>query len=131
MRALDARPCTSRNGTAPVSPSVRSRCKSTVLYVRQRHAGYPAAVARWMRLTAAAATGYLLGTTPSADIAARLATAGTTDLHASGSGNPGAYNAIKVLGPAWGYGVMAADIGKGMLAGSLGRGLAGATGANL
>src|SRR4051812_25152847 len=58
----------------------------------------------------AAAGGYLAGTIPSADIASRLATGGSTDLRASGSGNPGAANAIKVLGARWGYGVMAADI---------------------
>ena len=40
--------------------------------------------------------GYLLGTIPSADIAARAA--GATDLRSSGSGNPGAANAIAVLG---------------------------------
>lgn len=77
------------------------------------------------RLLAAAAAGYLLGTVPSADLAARAATQGRTDLRSAGSGNPGAANAIKVLGPRWGYAVMAADIGKGVAASGLGRRIAG------
>src|SRR5437763_4440214 len=93
---------------------------------------YPAVVAarRWLRLTAAAAGGYLLGTVPSAEVAARLASGGPADLRATGSGNPGAANAIAVLGPAWGYGVMAADIGKGAAAAWIGGALAGDNGAH-
>jgi glycerol-3-phosphate acyltransferase PlsY len=68
---------------------------------------------------------------PSADIASRLATGGATDLRAVGSGNPGAANAISVLGAKWGYGVMAADIGKATLASGLGRRLAGGRGAHV
>jgi glycerol-3-phosphate acyltransferase PlsY len=81
---------------------------------------------------AAAAVGYLAGTLPSADVAARLAARrrGAVDLRAAGSGNPGAANAIAVLGPRWGYGVMAADIGKGAVAATGGRWLGGATGAH-
>jgi glycerol-3-phosphate acyltransferase PlsY len=79
----------------------------------------------------AAVIGYLLGTVPSADIAARLATGGKVDLRAAGSGNPGGANAVKVLGPKWGYGVMAADISKGALACSLGRRVGGGTAAHV
>ena len=86
---------------------------------------------RAVRVFIAATLGYLLGTTPSADAAARLATRGEVDLRATGSGNPGAYNAIKTLGPAWGYGVMAADIGKAAVASAAGRRVAGPTGAHV
>ena len=79
----------------------------------------------------AAVAGYLAGTLPSADIASRLATSGAADLRSAGSGNPGAANAIKVLGPGWGYGVMAADIGKGAVACRIGRRVAGDGGSHL
>jgi acyl phosphate:glycerol-3-phosphate acyltransferase len=74
--------------------------------------------------------GYVAGTLPSADLAARLAArrGGAVDLRVSGSGNPGAANAIALLGPRWGYGVMAADIAKGAAAAALGRRVAGGTG---
>src|SRR3954452_4046094 len=85
---------------------------------------------RRLRLPAAIAVGYLAGTLPSADLATRLATGGATDLRVAGSGNPGAANAVKVLGPRWGYAVMAADIGKGAAAAGIGRRVAGASGAN-
>ncbi|MGQ0826674.1 MAG: glycerol-3-phosphate acyltransferase [Actinomycetota bacterium] len=80
---------------------------------------------------AAAAVGYLLGTIPSADIAARLATGGHVDLRSSGSGNPGGANAKNVLGARWGYAVMAGDIGKGAFACVAGRALAGDVGAHI
>ncbi len=80
---------------------------------------------------ASAVAGYLVGSLPSADAAARLATGGTTDLRSRGSGNPGAVNAMEVLGKGWGYGIMAADILKGVLACALGRRLAGGTGAHV
>jgi glycerol-3-phosphate acyltransferase PlsY len=86
---------------------------------------------RWGRVAAAAAAGYLMGAVPSADVAARLATGGATDLRSTGSGNPGAANAMAALGRAWGWGVLAADIGKGALACLAGGRLAGATGANV
>ena len=79
---------------------------------------------------AAVALGYLLGTAPSADVAARLATSGHTDLRAAGTGNPGAANAVAVLGPGWGVAVMAADIGKAALACAAGRRLGGGGGAH-
>jgi acyl phosphate:glycerol-3-phosphate acyltransferase len=82
----------------------------------------------------AVALGYLAGSLPSADAATRLAAArtpaSTVDLRAQGSGNPGAANAIALLGRRWGYGVMAADIAKGALACALGRGLGGGGGAH-
>jgi glycerol-3-phosphate acyltransferase PlsY len=84
-----------------------------------------------LRLLAAAGAGYLLGTTPSADVAARLATGGATDLRLAGTGNPGAVNAMGVLGKRWGYGVLLADLAKGAGASALGRRLAGGTGAHV
>ena len=86
---------------------------------------------RFGRLVVAAAAGYLAGAIPSADVAARLATRGETDLRAAGSGNPGAANAIALLGPRWGYGVMAADIAKGAFGARVGCAIAGDTGAHL
>ena len=82
------------------------------------------------RLAAAAVAGYLAGTLPSADAAVRLA-GGGTDLRSAGSGNPGAANAIALLGPRWGYGVMAADIAKGAVGAAAGRRLAGGDGAHV
>jgi glycerol-3-phosphate acyltransferase PlsY len=84
-----------------------------------------------LRVFAAAGVGYVLGSVPSADLAARLATGGDTDLRRAGSGNPGAANAIAVLGPKWGYGVLAADIAKGALASAAGRRIAGDLGAHV
>lgn len=83
------------------------------------------------RLLAAAATGYLLGTAPSADVAARLATKGATDLRTAGTGNPGAANAAAVLGKRWGYRVLLADVGKGAVASLAGRRIAGDIGAHV
>ncbi|MFP5318809.1 MAG: glycerol-3-phosphate acyltransferase [Acidimicrobiia bacterium] len=83
-----------------------------------------------LRTLAAAATGYLLGSLPVADAAARVATKGCTDLRTAGSGNPGAANAMDVLGKGWGYGILFADIGKGGVAAMVGRRLAGDLGAH-
>ena len=83
------------------------------------------------RLAGAALAGYALGGLPSADVAARLATGGGTDLRTAGSGNPGAVNAMKVLGGGWGTAVLAADITKGAAACAVGRAVAGGTGAHL
>jgi glycerol-3-phosphate acyltransferase PlsY len=83
------------------------------------------------RLIAAAGAGYLLGTVPSADVASRIATGGATDLRTVGTGNPGAVNAMHVLGKAWGYGILFADVAKGAMASALGRGLAGDVGAHV
>ncbi|MDQ3107591.1 MAG: glycerol-3-phosphate acyltransferase [Actinomycetota bacterium] len=84
-----------------------------------------------LRTLGAAGIGYGLGMIPSADLAAKAASGGTVDLRSAGSGNPGAANAVKVLGPAWGYGVMAADILKATAACGAGRGLAGSRGAHV
>ena len=51
------------------------------------------------RVVTAAATGYAAGLVPSADVAAWLASRGRVDLREHGSGNPGAANALAVLGP--------------------------------
>ena len=83
------------------------------------------------RVVAAATVGYLAGTIPSADVAARLASDGATDLRAEGSGNPGATNVIRLLGPRWGYSVMAADVGKGVAACVAGRMISGDVGAHV
>lgn len=80
------------------------------------------------RLVAAGALGYLLGTLPSADLAARLAGSGQ-DLRADGSGNPGAMNAAASLGRGWGAAVLVADMAKGAAAGAVGRAVAADTGA--
>ena len=80
---------------------------------------------------AAAAAGYLLGTVPSADVAARLATGEAIDLRLAGSGNPGAANAIAALGKVWGFSVVVADIAKGALACVVGGRLAGGPGAHV
>ncbi len=79
---------------------------------------------------ASAAAGYLVGTAPCADIAAWLASGGEADLRASGTGNPGAVNAMAVLGKPWGWGILAADATKGAVACRVGRRLGGATGAH-
>ena len=81
-------------------------------------------LARARGLAGAALAGYVLGGLPSADVAARLGTSEPVDLRTAGSGNPGAVNALAVLGPRWGYAVMAADIAKGAAACRLGRRLA-------
>jgi acyl phosphate:glycerol-3-phosphate acyltransferase len=83
------------------------------------------------RAIGAAALGYVFGTFPSADVATRLATGGTVDLRAAGSGNPGATNASAVLGHRWGYAVLAADIAKGALACTAGRAVAGDAGTHV
>lgn len=84
-----------------------------------------------LRLFGAAASGYLAGTIPSADLAARAASGGRIDLRRTGSGNPGGVNAAAVLGARWGYTVMAADIAKGAVACRIGRRFAGSSGAHL
>jgi glycerol-3-phosphate acyltransferase PlsY len=83
------------------------------------------------RLVIAALGGYLLGTVPFADLAARLATGGAADLRSSGSGNPGGTNARRVLGRDWGVAVTAADVGKGAVACGFGRRSAGDVGAHV
>ncbi|MGH9302156.1 MAG: glycerol-3-phosphate acyltransferase, partial [Acidimicrobiales bacterium] len=84
---------------------------------------------RASRAIAAALLGYGLGGFPSADLAAWAA--GSTDLRRRGSGNPGAANAMGVLGAGWGGAVLAADVTKAALACGIGRTLAGGTGSHL
>jgi acyl phosphate:glycerol-3-phosphate acyltransferase len=84
-----------------------------------------------LALGAAAVAGYLFGTIPSADVAAHLATRGEVDMRVHGSGNPGAFNAIGVLGKKWGYTVGVVDVAKGVAGASAGRMLAGDLGAHV
>ena len=84
----------------------------------------------WAGLVKAVLAGYVVGTVPSADVAARLAGTGV-DLRRRGTGNPGGANALVVLGRAWGYGVMGADIAKGAAACGAGRRLGGDAGAHV
>jgi acyl phosphate:glycerol-3-phosphate acyltransferase len=67
-----------------------------------------------------ALVGYVIGMFPSADLVARLASRGSVDLRASGSGNPGGLNAARVLGKKWGLLVIVLDAAKGALAGVIG-----------
>ena len=75
--------------------------------------------------------GYLLGTFPSADLVTRVATRGSVDIRAVGSGNPGTLNAIQSVGTGWGIVVLVLDMGKGVAAGLIGRSLGGADAAYL
>lgn len=72
---------------------------------------------------------YLLGTISTADIV--VSKMGGPDLRTQGSGNPGAANAMKMLGTKPGFAVMAGDISKGVAACAVGGALAGPTGAHL
>ncbi len=83
------------------------------------------------RLLASAAAGYLLGGVPTGDTVARLASRGAASLRTAGTGNPGAANAIVVLGKGWGGAVMAADIAKGALGCTVGRWLGGDNGSHV
>lgn len=80
------------------------------------------------RLAGAAAASYVVGTLPSADIVARLATGGRTNIRAEGTGNPGAANVAGVLGKKWGAAVLAADMAKGFFGSRIGGHLAGTVG---
>jgi acyl phosphate:glycerol-3-phosphate acyltransferase len=86
---------------------------------------------RSLRLLVAAVLGYLLGTVPSADIVSRLATGGHVDLRTTGSRNPGAVNAGRVLGPTPGRAVTVADVGKAYAACAIGNAVAGDLGAHV
>ncbi len=86
---------------------------------------------RLPRLLLAAASGYLLGTLPSADVAARLTTGGDVDLRSSGSRNPGGVNAIRLLGKTPGRAVIVADVAKGYAACACGRLAGGDLGAHV
>jgi acyl phosphate:glycerol-3-phosphate acyltransferase len=84
-----------------------------------------------MRLLLAAASGYFLGTVPSADIVSRLASRGEVDLRRSGSRNPGGVNAIRLLGHRAGRVVIVADVLKGFAGCACGRAAAGDIGAHV
>jgi glycerol-3-phosphate acyltransferase PlsY len=64
-------------------------------------------------MSAGVLLGYLLGSIPFAVIVAR--TGGAGDLRTIGSGNPGATNVARLMGPAAGVLVALLDIGKGAL----------------
>lgn len=92
-------------------------------------------------LTAAAGSGYLLGTVPSADLVARWVDrarrgsggggTGAVDLRRVGSGNPGALNAYRTLGRLPGAVVLVADAAKGVAAGGAWLAVAGSTAAQV
>ncbi len=81
-----------------------------------------------MNLLIAAVFGYLLGSIPAGVLAARRA--GRDILH-EGSGNPGATNALRVMGPYWALLVLIGDTGKGILAAYIGWKLGGPLGSAL
>ncbi|MGH9155558.1 MAG: glycerol-3-phosphate acyltransferase [Acidimicrobiales bacterium] len=81
--------------------------------------------------TAAAIVGYAIGSIPAADSVARLASGGQTDLREAGTGNPGAVNAIHVLGWGWGWSILVIDTLKGVVACDAGSRIAGPAGAHL
>ncbi len=91
-------------------------------------------VGQMRRLAAAAALGYLVGTFPTADLVSRRSSGGigdAVDLRRAGSGNPGAANALQVLGPRAGLAVMVGDVAKGAVASLLGGAVAGPIGAHM
>jgi len=73
-----------------------------------------------LQILLGALIGYVIGMFPSADLVARLASRGSIDLRAAGSGNPGGLNAARVLGKKWGLLVIVMDAAKGALAGFIG-----------
>jgi len=80
------------------------------------------------QIVVGALIGYVIGMFPSADLVARIASRGSVDLRASGSGNPGGLNAARVLGKKWGLLVIVMDAAKGALAGVIGLALGDAGG---
>ena len=101
--------------------------------MRQRETAPSLQPSHLLRLAAAGIGGYLLGSVLSADIASGLLrrTGPAPDLRATGSGNPGAANAMAHMGHSWGIGILAGDIAKGFVAGIAGRRLASDRGAYL
>ena len=85
---------------------------------------------RSIRLLAAFGLGYLLGTVQSADVVSRVAAGGRVNLRESGSRNPGAVNAGRVLGATAGRAVLVADVAKAYVACAGGRAIAGDLGAH-
>jgi acyl phosphate:glycerol-3-phosphate acyltransferase len=86
---------------------------------------------RSLRLVAAAALGYLLGTVPSADVVSRLASGGRVNLREVGSRNPGAVNAGRALGATALRAVVVADVAKAYVGCATGRAVAGDLGAHV
>jgi glycerol-3-phosphate acyltransferase PlsY len=86
---------------------------------------------RSLRLVAAAALGYLLGTVPSADVVSRLASGGRVNLREVGSRNPGAVNAGRALGAPSLRAVVVADVAKAYAGCAAGRTVAGDLGAHV
>jgi len=86
---------------------------------------------RSLRLVTAFVLGYLLGTVPSAGVVSRLTTGGRVDLRKSGSRNPGAVNAGRVLGATPGRAVLVADVAKAYAGCASGRAVAGGLGAHV
>ncbi|WP_051062858.1 glycerol-3-phosphate acyltransferase [Ilumatobacter nonamiensis] len=84
---------------------------------------------RFNRLGIGLTAAYLLGTVSTADLVVKKM--GAADLRGEGSGNPGAANAMKMLGTKAGLVVMAGDIGKGVAACAVGGVFGGPTGAHL
>ena len=70
-----------------------------------------------MEYVIAVLAGYLLGSVPVALLVARRH---GVDLHATGDGNPGAWNALEQLGPRRAWPAFAGDALKGLLAGAVG-----------
>ena len=90
----------------------------------------------WKRsLLAAGLLGYLVGSFPTADLVAKYARrrhgGASDDLRETGSGNPGALNAGKLLGRNWGLIVLVGDMIKGAAACVIGRALVGDNGTYL
>jgi len=83
-----------------------------------------------MDLAGALVVAYLLGTIPTAAVATRVATKGTLDIRTAGTGNPGAANALKVLGAKWGLIILVADVAKAVVACALAWAWAGANAAH-
>jgi len=82
-------------------------------------------------LLTSALAGYLAGAVPCADLVAHLASDGATDLREAGTRNPGAVNAMSVLGRRWGMAILTADVAKGAVACALGARLGGERGAHV
>lgn len=120
VRSLDGARRAQRRGSG-------STCEGPRLTPRHGTHG----LARALRPLLAAAGGYVLGTFPSADLAARVVTGGAVDLRRAGSGNPGGVNARRLLGARAGRTVIAADVAKGTAACWAGRRLAGDPGAHI
>lgn len=75
-----------------------------------------------MSYAAAAVVGYLLGSIPFAALVARRH---GIDLHRTGDGNPGAWNALEQLGARRAWPAFAGDGAKGLAAGLVGHALGG------